>query len=137
MINKYLEFISENFVGVNEGSSYNPTVLYWEENLNEILNYKWYDISTDRWNGSIYRWNGSIYTINFKVDINSNPSYYIVVLENKFTSDLYYMENSEPFMKKFKNEFNSNPIEYYKNLKYIPKVLGNLDHIKNASKFNI
>ena len=29
------------------------------------------------------------------------------------------MENSEPFMKKFKNEFNSNPIEYYKNLKYI------------------
>lgn len=130
MLNKYLEFINEHCSNINEGSSYNPTVIYWEDNLNEILNYNWSNISITYWSKNIYK-------INFRVENNLNNNYYIGLVEDKKNNDFYYMENSTTFIEKFKTEFNSNAMNYYDNLKYVPKALGNLDHIKNASKFNV
>lgn len=129
MINKYLDFINENYI-VTEGYKNNPSVIYWSENVDKVLNDDWFDIS-------VTRRNSPIYIINFRIgDKNTESNYYEAVLERGST-DIYYMENPQPFMEKFKTEFLKHPLDYVDNMKYDPKVLGDLGHIRNSNKFNL
>jgi len=128
MINKYLDFINDNF-NVNESFQRKSSVIYWNENVDEVLNENWSDISVSRYNYPIY-------VIKFKVEGKESNDYSVVFEGNK-TRDIYYMENPEPFIKKFKEEFFKNAIEYVVNMKYDPVVLGDLEHIRNSNKFNI
>jgi hypothetical protein len=131
MLNKYLDFINENF-NIAEGYVSHPTVIYWNENVNDVLNDEWFDISVSRYGYPIY-------IIKFRIgnDKNDTHNYYQAVLENKGSNDIYYMENPEPFIAKFKTEFSKHSLEYINNMKYDPKALGDLSFIRASAKFNL
>jgi len=130
MLDKYLDFINENF-NITEGYVNHPSVVYWSENADSLLNDNWFDISVNRYSPPVY-------IIKFRVGDNDKDqyNYYNVVIE-KGTTDTYYMENPEPFIEKFKTEFLKHPLDYIDNMKYDPKALGDLGHIRNSSKFNL
>ena len=132
MINKYLDFINENVI-INEGSSYNPSVIYWKENVDKVLYNNWSNISISNIGGR----NSSEYCINFIIDNDNKDNYYKAIIEDNGKNDLYYMEDPEPFIEKFKKEFLKNPLEYIEHMDYDPKALGDLRHIRNSNKFNL
>jgi len=131
MLHNYLDYIKENFNHINEGSLSSPTSIYWEHQLNKIINNNWSNISVTKFSGK--------YLINFKCDDSDDDkySYYSVIIENKNGKDIYYMENPDRFINKFKKEFFKNETEYYKNFVYNPKCLGDIEYLKDSDKYNI
>jgi hypothetical protein len=125
MLHKYSDYISN----INEGSSKRPQVLYWNSQVEKLLNNEWTEINSKRYTGSIY-------SLNFKAG-EDDYDYYNILIEKKGSSDFYYMEDSTKFAEKLKIEFWKNPDIYYKELKYAPKVLGDISHLKDADKFNL
>ena len=126
----YSKFINYNLI--NEGSLNNPQNLYWNHQLENILAKDWTEINTARYSGGKYN-------INFKAG-QDQYDYYSVIVEGKnIGDDFYYLEDnvSEKFIKKFKTEFWKNASEYFKKLKYTPKCLGNLSHVRDAEKYNL
>lgn len=124
MIHKYSDYITS----INEGSSSNSQVLYWNFQINKILDKEWSDFSSKHYSGGIY-------SLNFKA---GEDDYYSILVEKKgSSSDFYYMEDPTIFIEKLNTDFWKHPDIYYKNLKYAPRSLGDISHLKNADKFNL
>lgn len=123
MLHKYSDYL----LSINEGNSSRPQVLYWSYQVDKLLNKEWSEISSKRYTGSIY-------SLSFKA---GDDDYYNILIEKKGLSDFYYMEDSTNFSEKLKIEFWKQPDIYYKELKYTPKVLGDISHFKDADKFNL
>jgi len=125
MLYKYSDFI-------NEGSITNPSTLYWNNNeFKKVLGNEWSNISVKL-----------LYTgkhiINFKIG-NDKYDYYSVIIENKGTKDRYYLEDEaiKSFTEKFNTEFWKNAPEYVENMKYDPKCLGDVEHVRDSKKYNL
>ena len=127
MLYKYSDFIKEDLI--KEGSSSNNTPIYWSEKIEELLDVNWSDISTTRYVDDKYY-------INFKAG-EGQYNYFSVIVENKGVNDVYYMDNSDKFINKFKTEFWKNASEYVQNFIYDPKCLGDLEHVKDSNKYNL
>lgn len=128
MLYKYSDFI------IKEGSQSRPSPIYWYNQLEKILKNNWTEISINK-NFVGRRDEGNKYTLNFKIDGNSSYDYYLVLIdENKF-----YMEDTciPKFKEKFKTEFWKNAPEYVKNVNYSPDWLGDIEHVKDANKYNM
>lgn len=124
MIHNYSEYISL----INEGIKY-PGLIYWNDQLENILNIEWSEIST-----SIIVGKPNVYSINFK----TSDSDYSVLVENK-GKEIYYLENfdSKKFESKLNIEFFKNEEVYSKNFKYDPKCLGDINYLRDARNFNL
>jgi len=120
----YLKFINESLI--KEGSSSKPSYIYWNEQLKDIIDKDWNEISVSRHSSDKY-------CINFKVG-DDKYDYYSVIVDSK---DNYYLESTEQFIKKFIKEFWKNATLYVKNMKYNPKCLGDLQHVKDSEKYNL
>jgi hypothetical protein len=131
MVNNYSDFLKFNSDKINEGGINRPGILYWNRSLKQIYDKDWTEISTTRYSGVKYM-------INFKAG-DGQYDYYSVIVEDKNGKDFYYLENSDPtvFLEKFKKEFWKNASEYVKNFKYEPRVLGDLEHVKNSDIYNL
>lgn len=129
MIHKYTDF------ALYEGSSSNPTIIYWNEQLKPLLNKNWTEISTKKWVQE-----RTYFILNFKASEGDYP-YYGVIISPFFrnSKEEFLMEDSVEieFIKKFKTEFWKMPQNYYKNLEYEPLCLGDLQHVKDAEKYNM
>ena len=84
MLSNYLKFTNENLI--KEGSSSKPGCIYWNEQLKDIINIDWNEISVSRHTSSVYR-------INFKAG-DDKYDYYSVIVDSK---DNYYLESAEQF----------------------------------------
>lgn len=125
MVYNYSDFL------IQEGYSYSEDSIYWNSRLNELLNNDWYDIS-------VTKYKRNFYYLKFRVkEKDEEYNYYSVLVEDKNNNDIYYMEDSSKFVKKFKSEFFRNASEYVDKLVYEPKCLGDLQHVKDGNKFNI
>ena len=135
MIHKYSDFLNL----IAEGSESKPTMIYWDYQLDKLLNENWIQISTQNFNVkkayTEVKAQGK-YSIKFRTD-NAENGYYSVIVEQKGNDDILYLESSEKFIKKFTDEFYKNAVENIKKLKYEPKFLGDLEHIKMSGKYNI
>ena len=125
MIHSYSDFI-------NEGSSSSKSPIYWNYDLVQLLEKNWSEISTTKYDSNIYY-------INFKAGEDKEDKYdfFSVLVQNKTSDDVYMMDNSKPFIEKFKKEFWKNPNQYVKSLKYKPKCLGDLSHVELSDKYNM
>lgn len=126
MIHTYSQFINS----INEGTSSNPEIIYWNSQLENLLNKHWSNISTKKYTSDIYE-------INFKVEgLNNDNKYtYYAVLVGK--GEKFMMEDSTKFVEKFKVEFWNNSGEYIDNMKYKPKCLGDLTSVVRSKKSNL
>jgi len=131
MVNNYSDFLKLNSDKINEGGINNPGVLYWQKHIKEIYDRDWTNIS-------VTKYAGDKYMINFKAG-DDKYDYFNVIVEDKNNDDFYYLENSDPtfFLEKFKKEFWKNASEYVTNMKYEPRVLGDLEFVKTGSKYNL
>jgi len=134
MIRKYSEYlnlISETYTGSNP----NPSAIYWKHQLSEIINNDWTQISIEKYNISSIK--GLSYLIKFRTG-DEKHDYYSVIVEKKAT-DFYYLEDDTDkiFCEKFKTEFWKNAHEYYKNMKYLPKCLGETGFLAASDKYNL
>jgi len=135
MIHKYSEYlnlISEAYTGSNP----NPSSIYWKSELEDVINNDWTQISVDRYNNSDMK--GTGYLIKFRTG-DEKYDYKSVIVEKKGTTDFYYLEDGldKIFCEKFKTEFWKAAQEYHKNMKYMPKCLGETEFLKDADKYNI
>jgi len=122
MIRSYSDYTS-----LNEGSHNSSGNIYYNSQLESLLNSDWTDFSSTRYSGSIYE-------LKFKVGKNS---YQVLVEKNYGAEDFYYMQDSIKFQEKFKNEFWKEPELNYQNLKYSPKCLGETAYLKVKDKYNL
>ena len=130
MIQKYSNFIKENLnIIIKEGTSSNPSILYYTDNVEEFINNIWENISTKRYKDDKY-------LITFTVGNDKYDSYGVIV-QRKNNQDTYYLEDSKLFTEKFKQEFWKNASEYVKNMKYDPIILGDLEHVRETEKYNL
>jgi hypothetical protein len=121
MIYKYLDYI-------NESRSNDTKAVYWTSSLE--LDKNWSEITVKRHSGDYY-----LITYNYKD--GDTYSYNNVLFEKNNIQDIYYVENPEKFIEKFRNEFFKNVKEYKEDLKYIPKCLGlNKDQLDQLEKYN-
>ena len=121
MIYKYLDYIIES-------RSNNEKAVYWARSLE--LNKNWTEIS-------VKRHSGDYYLISYNYDNGDTSSYNNIILEKNNNQDIYYVENPEEFIEKFKTEFFKNTKEYKDKLKYIPKCLGlTKDQLDQLDKYN-
>lgn len=132
MIRKYSEYINEAYVGKNPS----PHELYWDNStFKKIFENEWSQISTSRYESNIY-------SINFRAG-DEQYDYYSVLAESNGNIDIYYLEDSDKvkiskdFEKKFVEEFFKNGHEYYKDLTYTPKCLGDISYLADADKYNV
>lgn len=132
MIRSYSDYIKIN--EAYTGSNPSPSLIYWSNKLNTLLNNEWTQISTTKYTGNIYE-------IKFRTGDEKN-NYYSVLVE-KSTNDIYYLEEdgkidlSKIFQEKLNNEFWKHPLDYYKNLKYAPKCLGDISYLSASDKYNV
>jgi hypothetical protein len=129
VLHNYLDFVKESLDHVNEGSEKSPTYIYWDNKLLEdLLDKEWTNITVTKLSDK--------YSINFKAG-NDQYNYYGVIVANKNGNDFFYLEHPEKFIPKFKNEFWKKAYEYVKNMKYDPKCLGSLQHVRDSEKYNL
>lgn len=126
MLHKYSDYI----ILVKEGSKSNSQVLYWKSQIDKLLNKEWSEISSKRHSGGIYN-------LEFRAGDGEYDYYNILVEKKGPSSEFYYMEDPTNFIKKLNIEFWKRPDIYYKNLKYAPKALGDISHLKDSEKFNL
>lgn len=126
MIHKYSDYITL----LSEGLKDKPDLIYWNFQLEDILNKEWSEISSSKIVGK-----SNIFSINFKINTGN---YYSVLVENK-GNEIYYLENfnSKKFESKLKIEFFKNEEEYIKNFNYDPKCLGDINYLRDARNFNL
>ena len=132
MIHNYSDYIK-----LNEGSKTSASQIYWNKQLTGLVNEDWSEISTTRYNSDIYE-------INFKSG-NGQYNYYSVLVEpqGKGKDDIYYLEDNlnkyteRIFQEKLKTEFWKTPQDYYKQLKYTPKCLGDISHLLHKDKYEL
>jgi hypothetical protein len=126
MIYKYLEFIKE-------GSDANPSNIYWNNSEYEkILKSDWSEILVKKDIGDYYK-------IRFRIGPDKYD-YYAVIFQLNNKNDIYLLEDEidiNVFIEKFKNEFWKNAPEYAKDMKYVPKCLGDISHVRAATKYNL
>lgn len=124
MIHNYSNFI-------NESHSYDSGPIYWKSQMDKIVDKDWYNIHVDRL--------GSQHLIKFRVsESDDRYNHYSVILDTR--PEEYYMADDgvvEIFNKKFKNEFWNKAEEYIDNMKYVPQCLGDVSHVKDATKYNL
>lgn len=133
MIYKYLDFITEDHTLITESHDSEKGPIYWESQLNEILNEDWSEFSSARYSGDIF-------FIKFKTDDGGKYPYYSVLVEKKLYQDVYFMEDnvSEKFIKKFKTEFWKNAAKYAPEFKkFKPNCIGDWNQIAITNKFNL
>jgi len=140
MIRKYSEYlnlISEAYAGSNP----NPSAIYWKSQLEKIINNDWTQISIEKYNISSIK--GLSYLIKFRTG-DDKYDYHSVIVEKKGNTDFYYLEDGPDasdidkiFCEKFKTEFWKNAHEYYKNMKYLPKCLGETGFLAASDKYNL
>lgn len=129
MLSKYTEYIKE-------GSSSHDNVVYWYYELKELIEKNWTEISSKK------AIPPKLYNLKFKAG-DGQYDYYSVLIEDKGGSEYFYVENLENskfievFQEKFKSSFFTNPDIYYKNLKYVPKFLGDVSHFGVIDKYNL
>lgn len=127
---KYSDFI------IKEGSINKPQAIYWQHSLEEFLNKEWSEISVEHFQKPKY-------IIKFRVvekDKSTDYNYYSVIIEKRANDDFYYLENQETikkFIKKFSDEFWKNASKYVDKLKYEPRCLGDLEHVRATNKYNL
>lgn len=126
MLHKYSDYITS----INEGTDKKPQVLYWDSNINKLLDKDWSEISSNRYSGSVY-------SVRFKAGSGEYDYFNVLVEKKGISSELFYLEDPTKFTEKLKMEFWKNPYIYYKNLKYVPKALGDISHLKDSEKFNL
>lgn len=138
MLYKYSDYIKENskYDLIKEGGKDSPTIIYWINQLEKILNIDWTEISTEKYTGDRNK-----FYIKFYAD-GGSLGYYQVLVERKGANDFYYMEDNEnntieKFQKKFSNEFWKKAGVYVEKMKYDPKFLGDLSHVRNSNKYNM
>jgi hypothetical protein len=127
MLHRYSDFIDL----ISEGSKDKPTFIYWEHQLESILNKEWTDISVEHM--------ADKYKIIFKVGPDKYDFYGMIILR-KQNEDIYYVEKPEvtkKFTEKFNHEFWENATAYVKNLKYTPKCLGDVEYVRDSEKYNL
>jgi hypothetical protein len=125
MIRDYSGFVDL----IKEGSSSNPTTIYWKQQLNEIINNEWKNIKTKRYNGTYYE-------IAFESGEGSYNCYEFLFDDKEY----FYVEdniNTQDIKDKLKDDFWKNAQENVKNLKYKPKFLGDLEYVEKADKYNL
>ena len=134
MISKYSDYLSLMKNEAYTGSNPQPSPIYWDSELENVLNNEWYQISFGRHSGGIY-------IVKFRTG-DKRYDYYSVLFEKD--KNIFYLEDSDKqtskkFQEKLKTEFWKNPQEYYNNkLKlYAPKCLGDIDHLSDSSKYNL
>ena len=123
MIHNYSSFI-------NESHSYDSGPIYWEAQMESIVDKDWYDIHVARL--------GPQRLIKFRVSEGDEKyNYYSAILD--IHPDEYYMAEGveKIFTEKFNNEFWKNAGEYIDNMKYVPQCLGDVSHVKDATKYNL
>ncbi|MCF7866766.1 hypothetical protein K9L67_05995 [Candidatus Woesearchaeota archaeon] len=108
--------------------------LYWKHQLDDILNTEWRNISTSR--GS------DANTIKFetgKIEDEKDGYNYSVFFEGYGNeNDILIEEEALPlFIKKFREEFYKHPVEYSRNFKKDPKILGDVRHYRESEKYNM
>jgi len=126
MIYKYLDFITEGYE-----SEKSP--IYWNSQLNEIIDKEWLDFSSSKFSGNIF-------FIKFKINDGGKYPFYSVLVENKLGKDVYLMEDniSEKFIEKFKKDFWRNATKYASEFKkFKPKCIGDWTQIEMTNKFNL
>ena len=134
MLYKYSDYIKENSL-IKEGLETNPSILYWYSQFEKKLNENWVEISTKKFDTDKYY-------INFRIENSDKYGYYKVLVERKGENDFYYMEDNEndtitKFQKKLGNEFWKKASVYVENMKYDPKFLGDLSHVRDSNKYNM
>lgn len=114
---------------LNEGSRTNPTVVYWNDQLEKLLKDEWRDISIEKEKMKLYK-------LKFRSAGESDYNFYQVLL-NTETGEEYLMENPKLFLEKFNTEFWKDAPKYVEQLAYTPKFLGDVQHVKDAKKYNL
>ena len=123
LVYKYSDYIKE-------GSNVNPTIVYWNDQIDDLLDKKWTDINVKHSSG--------YYNVNFRCDgLDVKYNYYSVLLQPD-PKEEYLMEDSTKFIEKFKIEFWNNPDKYINNMTYTPACLGDVEHVRDATnKYNV
>ena len=130
MIYKYSDFLSKEKL-IKEGSSYNPTIIYYNDEMEPLLDTEWYDLK-------VVKNRPGLYNLIFRIEEkDKNYNYYLVLMNDNMGKNEIYMDNPNNFKEKFKNEFFKKPHEYIENFKFDPKFLGDLKHIRDAGKYNL
>lgn len=127
MLRNYSDYI--NYTIIKEASEPSPTEIYWDRQVEELLDRDWENISTNLYAQTIK-------IIKFRAG-SGKYDYYSVLFEKSGDNDEYFLQNSDKFIKKFTIEFWKNAQEYVKNFKFEPKCLGDLSSVKNTEKYNI
>lgn len=128
MIYKYSDFLSSEKL-INEGSSYRPTLIYYNDELK--IDREWYELKVEKNRPGLLN-------IRFRVKNQDEAyNYYFVLLKHDLGKEEIYMDNSDKFKEKFKHEFFKNAHEYIKDFKWEPKFLGDLQHVKDSGKYNL
>jgi hypothetical protein len=120
-----------DFLLIKEGSKYNPSYIYYINDIKKLVKEDWTNISVTSLSKVDER-----YDVKFRAG-NGDYDYFQVILENKGETDFYYLEDPELFIRKFKEEFFKNTIQYVDNMVYDPKCLGDLHHIRDAKQYNL
>ena len=125
MLYKYSEFIKE-------GQESSASCVYWDNaEFKKVLENDWSEIFIKK------------FSDKFQLIFRIGPDKYdfcSVILDKKNNNDLYLLENEEiveKFKKKFNLEFWKNATEYVKNMKYDPKCLGDVSHVRDADRYNV
>lgn len=128
MLYRYSDFIKESL------SEYKKH-LYWNnEDFKSILNEDWTEIKVTK-----EKRFDSMYDISFRIG-TGKYDVFAVVLDTKGGNDFYILNGddmSKQFQQKFKTEFWKNASEYVKDMMYDPKCLGDVEHVRDAAKYNM
>lgn len=143
MLYKYSDYIKENSLIddlIKEGSEDKPSIIYWSNQLEKISNIDWTKISTEKYTGDRNKFYIKFYAYNNEG--KAEYGYYQVLVERKGADDFYFMEDNNnntigQFQKKFTNEFWKNASEYVEKMKYDPKCLGDISHVRSGNKYNL
>lgn len=124
MLHGYSDFVEL----IKEGSSSNPTSIYWKSQLKNILQFEWKKFKTKRYT--------DYYEIIFEAGDGLYDHYEFLIDKNE---NLLVEDNidEQSVKNKIKSDFWKNAQENVEDLKYEPKFLGDLDPIRNASKYNM
>jgi len=125
MLYKYSDFV------LTEGAKSRPGVIYWNNQLDDLINKNWYDISVVKEKPG--------YAIVFRTEgAETDYNYYQVLLSTKGKEE-FLMEDpfNKKFVEKLNTEFWKKAPEYVEKMAYEPKFLGDLGHVKDAKRYNL
>lgn len=126
MIRDYSGFVNL----IKEGSSYNPTTIYWKSQFENVAKFEWKNIQTKNYNYTHYE-------IIFESEEENYNFYDFLIEKNSETFLVDDNINTQDIKDKLKHAFWENAQENIKNLKYKPKFLGDLEHVEKADKYNL